>query len=260
MSTIDPDSRYARIAELVDVDLLRRQRVTILGCGSMGGPIAAQLVRHGVGTVMPGCLRLVDGDEVEPRNLIGTEYCERHLGMPKAEALATILREINGRVNVSYWKQMLDVTHTERVLDMARQSDLLVLSADVFDLMLEISRRCKDICPIIMALFARRVDFAEVAFSLPGMTLPLNQTLNRPNRKSISQPSALGCDTTYVTSFVAALCLRLLLGETKGADLFPCDANVPLYLVGLRRTWIFQKQPDDVVRSIISVGTIQPPK
>jgi hypothetical protein len=94
-----------------------------------------------------------------------------------------------------------------------------------------------------------------VGFSIPRQTPSLAVTMGQRKRTRIEQPKALGCDTAYVCSFVTGLCLRLLLGDREGSELFPCYANAPLYLLGLRRTWIFEQQPDDVVRSTINVAS-----
>ena len=109
-----------------------------------------------------------------------------------------------------------------------------------------------------MAAFGPRSDYAEVAFSLPNATPPLSTTMGRRTREGIRQPEALGCDTVWVASFVAALCIRLLLGGAKGSDLLPCYANTPLFILGLRRSWVFENQPEDMARSIVLVQVEEP--
>lgn len=251
-----PDqSRYGRLHGLVDYEWLGQRSVTCIGLGSMGQPVVEQLVRHAVGTRLPGRVRAIDGDHVTPRNLIGTGYRESDLGKPKAQAAAEILQAIDRNVNVSYWQQMLDHTHLDQVEAMAAESDLLILAADAVELMLDLADRCQGRCPIVMGVFGARADTAEAAYSIPGQTAPLRVAMGRRQRKTIEKPTALGCDTGYVAHFVAALCLRLLLGDRKGSELFPCYANAPLLLLGQRRTWIFEQQPDDVVRSIINVAS-----
>lgn len=254
MSEADAATPFGRIDGLIDVPVLQRKRVTLIGAGSMGNPVADQLVRHGVATAAPGRIRIIDGDVVEARNLIGTGYRQCHIGKSKAEATVEMLREINGEVNVSYWHRDLEDNDIDRISDMAAQSDLVGLFADSFDLMARIADRCYDLCPTVMALFGPQVDHAEVAFSLPKQTPPLAATMGRRPRQQIDKPQALGCDTAYVASFVAALCLHLLIAGHKGQELFTCFANAPLFVLGLRRTWLFAKQPDDVVRSIYCVG------
>jgi tRNA A37 threonylcarbamoyladenosine dehydratase len=253
LKNYDVNSCYGRIAGIVDVQALASKRVTIIGLGSMGQPIACQLVRHGVATESDGKLWLIDGDIVSERNLIGTEYRLEHISMPKAEAAARIIHEINTDANVSFRNHMVTEKDIPIIIQLARQSDLLCLFADSFDLMIDISKTCSDICPAVIAVFGPNADFAEIAFSLPGVTPSLEQTMGKRKRKAISKPTALGCDTIFIASFVAAICLRLLLGEAQGKDLIPCYANAPLFVMGLRKSWIFENQPKDIARTIIHV-------
>lgn len=253
MKNYEVNSRYGRLTGLVDAKTLASKRVTIIGLGAMGHHIANQFIRHGVASATDGIIRLIDGDIVSERNLIGTEYLEKHISMPKAEAAAMIIREINSDANVLFWNHMITEKDMLAITQLASQSDLLCLFADSFDLMIEISKKCANICPILIAVFGENCNFAEVAFSLPGITSTLEQTMGKRKRTAISKPTALGCDTIYVASFVSAVCLRLLLGDAFGKDLIPCYANAPLFVIGLRKTWIFENQPNDIARTIIHV-------
>ncbi|MGI8667105.1 MAG: ThiF family adenylyltransferase [Jatrophihabitans sp.] len=93
-----PVDRYAivsRVAALrtVDYSLLATRCVLVVGCGALGSAVAMHLVRGGVGRV-----RVVDRDVVEVRNLAHQVlYTEQDaaLGLPKAEAAAARLRELN---------------------------------------------------------------------------------------------------------------------------------------------------------------------
>lgn len=69
---------------------LERARVGICGAGGLGSNVALNLVRSGVMK-----MRLVDFDVVEPSNLNRQQYFPRHVGKPKVEALAEIIRELN---------------------------------------------------------------------------------------------------------------------------------------------------------------------
>jgi tRNA A37 threonylcarbamoyladenosine dehydratase len=253
LKNYDANSRYGRLAGLVDVQALASKRATIIGLGSMGQPIVNQLARHGVASASNGMLRLIDGDTVSERNLIGTEYYPEHILMPKAEAAARLIHEINTNSNVSFWNHMITEKDIPVITQLASQSDLLCLFADSFDLMIEISKICYNICPQIIAVFGPNADYAEIAFSLPGVTPSLEQTMGKRKRKAISKPTALGCDTIFIASFVSAICIRLLLGEAQGKELIPCYANAPLFVMGLRRSWIFENQPKDIGRIIIHV-------
>jgi sulfur carrier protein ThiS adenylyltransferase len=74
---------------------VKKARVAIAGLGGLGSNIALSLARTGVGR-----LHLVDFDVVEPSNLNRQQYAIRHLGLPKTEALAQAIGEINPFVEV----------------------------------------------------------------------------------------------------------------------------------------------------------------
>lgn len=247
------DDRYGRIANLIRLDALARRRVCIIGLGSMGNPIVDEFARHGVATRSPGRLRVIDGDVVSERNLIGTEYRLEHVGMSKAEATAQMVTEVNPDVNLTYWNRRLTDDDIPAIVDMAGRSDLLGLFADSFELMLKIAAACSSLCPQVMAVFGPNADFAEVTFSLPNETPPLTRAMGRRKRETIGSPSAFGCDTAFVANFVAGLCLELLLDPSDRGKLVRCYADAPLFLLGLRKSWVFQNDPDDVVRTVTCV-------
>jgi tRNA A37 threonylcarbamoyladenosine dehydratase len=209
MKASDAESRYGRIAGLFDLPVVHRRRVALVGQGSLLQPVGSQLLRHGVGTAVPGRIRLIDGDRVEARNLIGTEYRMAHLGLPKVEAAAAILAEINPDVNVTLWHKHLQLEDIPALVDIAHQTDLLVHGFDSFELMNRVADACDSICPQVAAFFGPRCDYAEIAFSVPGITQRLTQTLGQRKLSSIGKPEALGEDTAFVSAFVAALCLRV---------------------------------------------------
>lgn len=249
---MSPDTRYER-ANLVNAGAWAVKRVAVFGLGSMGQPLSDQFARHGVATRTPGRLRLVDGQTVDARNFIGTGYRLCHLGMSKAEAAAEIVREINPDVNLSHWRCHITDADIPAIRDMAAQTDLLCLMADSFDTMLRISDACASICPQIMAIFGPNADYAEVAFSIPGRTPTLSEILGRRRRQAISTPSALGCDTAFVANFVAAVCLELLLDPSDRGRIVRCYADAPLFVVGLRKAWLFRNDAEEIARIVACV-------
>lgn len=253
MKKYDKDSSYGRLDGLIEVSALAPQRVTLIGIGSMGHIILNQLARHGVATKAPGRMRIIDGDIVTERNLVGTDYRIKHLMVPKVVAASDIIQEINPDVNITYWNHVVSESDMPRIVEFSMQSDLLGLFADDFSLMLKVSTACANICPQIIAAFGPNVDYAEIAFSIPGVTQPLAQTMGQRKRTRISKPGGLGTDTAFVANYVAGICLRLLLGDAKGHELMPCYANAPLIAMGLRKAWIFQDQPQDIARMIVYV-------
>jgi len=70
-------------------------RKHIIGCGSVGSTVAELLARHGITDIS-----LYDFDKVEPHNLVNQMFVQKHIGMPKVEALRDILLDINPEINI----------------------------------------------------------------------------------------------------------------------------------------------------------------
>lgn len=74
---------------------VKRASVGIAGLGGLGSNIAVMLARTGIGRLV-----LADFDVVEPSNLNRQNYCIRHLGMAKTDALAEQILDINPYITV----------------------------------------------------------------------------------------------------------------------------------------------------------------
>ena len=70
-------------------------RVAIAGLGGLGSNVAYALARIGVGH-----LRLIDFDVVDITNLNRQQYFMEHLGMPKTDALESLLKKINPYLDI----------------------------------------------------------------------------------------------------------------------------------------------------------------
>jgi molybdopterin/thiamine biosynthesis adenylyltransferase len=77
------------------VGALSSRRVLVAGAGSVGGRIAEDLVRSGV-----GAFTVIDPDRVDAPNLARTVYSAADIGMPKPDALARRLQAIDPAVVV----------------------------------------------------------------------------------------------------------------------------------------------------------------
>ena len=70
-----------------------RERIHIIGCGSVGSTLAELLVRLGLTKIT-----LYDFDIVEPKNLANQLFRQEHIGMTKVDALTSMLCEINPEI------------------------------------------------------------------------------------------------------------------------------------------------------------------
>jgi molybdopterin/thiamine biosynthesis adenylyltransferase len=92
---VESEERYARITELVDVEILASKIVVILGLGSGGSKCAENLARTGMQNFI-----LVDqkNEKLEAVNLPRHIGFERDLGKPKTTVTSRILKMINKKV------------------------------------------------------------------------------------------------------------------------------------------------------------------
>ena len=107
--------RLTRLELLVGeggIDRLARAHVCVVGLGGVGGSCALALARSGV-----GCLTLVDGDVVEPGDFNRQAIAfDSLLGMPKPEACAKLIADINPDIRVRCVNEMLTPESAEEVL------------------------------------------------------------------------------------------------------------------------------------------------
>lgn len=144
---VDADWALSRDYQLPVLTARRQKRVLVLGCGSLGAPVAELLARGGVGE-----LHLLDKEGFEAEN------CSRHLlgasdiGVPKANALAKRLRMLIPDLTVKpYFALAADwVQHVCRpgvydfVLDCTGESSIRVMLSHFRDLAI-------GPCPIVHA-------------------------------------------------------------------------------------------------------------
>jgi adenylyltransferase/sulfurtransferase len=97
---------------------LARSRVLIVGCGALGGALAQNLVRSGVGELV-----IVDRDVVEesnlPRQVLFEEKHAKERTEKSAAARETLLR-IGGPTRIEAFSEHLDADNVERFVDRAR--------------------------------------------------------------------------------------------------------------------------------------------
>lgn len=105
------DKRFEREAMLIGeeaLSVLSRSRVALFGVGGVGAAAAEALARGGVGII-----ELIDNDTVSVTN-INRQLCalDSTVGMPKVEAVANRLRDINPNIEIVE-RQMFFLPDTE---------------------------------------------------------------------------------------------------------------------------------------------------
>jgi sulfur carrier protein ThiS adenylyltransferase len=85
-------------------------KIGIAGCGGLGGNCAFNLVRSGIIK-----LRLVDFDLVENKNLNRQFFFHRQIGLPKTEALAQNLKDINPELELDIVSKRITAQNAKEI-------------------------------------------------------------------------------------------------------------------------------------------------
>ncbi len=134
MTDTNPLERYSRQMRFPGMgkagqEKLLASRVTLCGCGALGTVLANVLVRAGVGFV-----RVIDRDFVEPSNLqrqVLFDESDVTNNLPKAEAAAVKLRQINSSVTIE--PVVADINRTN-IEDLCAGADLILDGSDNFEI------------------------------------------------------------------------------------------------------------------------------
>ena len=192
-----------------------RERIHIIGCGSVGSTVAELLARFGLTK-----LTLYDFDIVEPKNLANQMFRQEHIGMTKVEALAGMLCEINpeirGALKVEpegYQKQRL--------------SGYVFLCVDNIELRREIAAANKD-NPYIKAMFdfrTRLTDAQHYAADWSDMKMVEDflRSMNFTHEEAAAETPVSACNVTLSVAptvrMVCSLGVANFVGYVKGNGL-----------------------------------------
>jgi len=157
------DDRYVRNKKSLsdeDQDKLAASCAVIVGCGGLGGYIAEELARIGVGHLV-----LIDGDRLEASNLnrqiMATELT---IGQWKVEAARDRLRSVNSEVQVDVIKEWFE---EEKDLVFLQEADVVFDALDSISTRVILERVCHQLeLPLVFASIAGW--FGQIGVSLPG--------------------------------------------------------------------------------------------
>ncbi len=213
------DSRFDRQIRFVHLgaagqERLEAARVLIVGCGALGGSLAMQLVRSGVGQVV-----LADRDVVElsnlPRQVL---FSETDLGRPKSQAAQAALQKIGGPSRIEAHDVHVDA---DVLLELAPRAQVILDGTDNLATRYLINDYC----------VSRHVPwiYGGVVGS-SGLVLPVLPGVGACLRCLFPAPAQVGslesCQTSgvilpavqLVSSLQAGACLRLLAGKAGGSE------------------------------------------
>ncbi|OFY09365.1 MAG: thiamine biosynthesis protein ThiF [Bacteroidetes bacterium GWE2_42_24] len=106
-------------------DYLRNFSVGIAGAGGLGSNCAIALARTGVGNIY-----IADFDIVEASNLNRQYFFLNQIGLPKVEALAQNLHQVNASINVVSFNERLT---TDNIPEFFAQCNIIIEAFDKAD-------------------------------------------------------------------------------------------------------------------------------
>lgn len=204
---------------------LQQGKVLIVGCGALGGTVADQLVRAGVG-VDSGLIGLIDPDVVQIDNLhrqvLFTEQ-DAEEKRYKVEAARNALLAANSKARLEIQVGRFDENNTE----MSEEFDLLIDATDNFLVRKILNRAAiRYGKPLISAGISGAsgqllVVLPETAF--PGDNACLEclfdfQNKKKKDYKTVHWPAILGPLPGFFASLQALEALKILSGNTEAVN------------------------------------------
>lgn len=155
--------RYERNYKTIsheDQKKLAESTVAIVGCGGLGGTMAEELGRLGIGRLI-----LVDGDIFEESNLNRQLFStENNLGEKKVEAAKKRLKTVNSEVKLTLFDKWFN---EENASTLFSGTDLVLDALDSINRRVELERACHQLnIPLVYAGIAGW--FGMLGVSLPG--------------------------------------------------------------------------------------------
>lgn len=255
---------YARLAE---------RSACIVGCGSMGSKIATSLARAGVGH-----FELIDDDVFLPENLVRNDLDWRSLGSHKVDALWGRLHLVQSNTTVNTHRVCLNgqefSTHIAKALSAAAACDIIIdatADASVFNLLAGIAT--SEGKPMIWAeVFGGGIGGMMARF-IPGQ-IPTPARMRGMVNHWCAECGVpwVGQDHGYETgdergdvlvaddadvSVIAAHAARYALDYLIGHE--PRVYNHAVYLIGLKRGWVFNEAFDTYPIEVGQPEQVQPP-
>ena len=232
--------RYQRQTVLPEIgqagqEKLASTRVLVIGCGGLGGPVAAYLAGAGVGE-----LTLVDGDRVATSNLHRQVFFASGTGEHKAIALRDHCVGLNPEITVKAVPEFVDGKNLKALLEAA---DLVVECTDDANLKHRVADGCYLLRkPLVYAAVHKYEGYLAVFPHRDGNAIHLRDCFPAPD-PSLPDCATVGVLPTAVGLLAllqanAALCYLLCIGDPPVDKLLTYNAlDNSQHRLGLRKTY-----------------------
>jgi len=191
-----------------------KERIHIIGCGSVGSTVAELLARFGLTK-----LSLYDFDRVEPKNLANQLFRQEHIGKKKAGTLAHILCEINPAIKD-------DIRVSSHGYVAQKLSGYVFLCVDNIELRREIATTNRD-NPYIKAMFdfrTRLTDAQHYAADWSDMKMvdDFINSMNFSHEEAVTETPVSACNVTLSVAptirMISSLGVANFINFAKGAS------------------------------------------
>ena len=195
---------------------LLNSRGTLCGVGALGTVLANTLIRAGV-----GFLRVIDRDFVEPSNLqrqVLFDEADVASNMPKAEAAAVKLRQINSGVTID--PIVADINRTN-IEDFCRDSELILDGTDNFEIRYLINDvAIKQSKPWVYggAVGTEGMSMTIVPGETPCLQCVFEASPGPGEVGTCETAGVLGPIVSIIASFQAAEALKILAGKKEAIN------------------------------------------
>lgn len=216
---------YSREADAVDIDILKKSKIVIVGTGGMYEG-ASMFARCGIAEVIA-----IDPDIVDNTNLCRQGYLPRQVGMKKVDALGEHLREINPNIKFKGYPVKLQDLTPEQEAEIFSSATVAIFTTDSFEAQAygnKIALRYN--IPAIWGGFYEKSLASEIVFYIPGVTPACFRCAVSPrykfqeeykannNGKELSISSA--CNTIFHSALLDAqigmLTMAIIHNKTEG--------------------------------------------
>ncbi len=155
--------RYQRNYKTISVEdqeKLGKATIAIVGCGGLGGSMAEEFSRLGIGNLI-----LVDGDNIEESNLNRQLFStEGNIGIRKVEAAKQRLQAVNSTVKL---KLVYDWFNEENAASLFQGADLVCDALDSINRRISLEKSCHRLgLPLVYAGIAGW--YGMLGVSMPG--------------------------------------------------------------------------------------------
>lgn len=195
-------------------------KITVIGCGGIGGLTIEMLARMGVGELV-----LVDEDAFDLSNLNRqTLSSHENIGQPKSEAAAKRVREINPQIKVTSYSEHVDESNIDRLI---ADSKIVIDALDNVLTRVIVSRKAKEYkIPFIhgavhgtlgqITTFLANTKSYEEMFSLPSLNRELTEDVVESLKNvTAGPPPVIGPVPNLVSCLQAMEAYKIITGLGK---------------------------------------------